>query len=176
MKLIFVPLVIFSLFTLSGQPSELISKTSDYEKFVTRDGSLVLSTSEEIFKTGSLDKSLTISYSEAKDVTRNGQIIKAINVVINKSKAYLSKEEVSQLVGRMKKMQLLLVDGEITKEHKASFNIRNNILFEVNYSESKKTWKYSLGIIDGGRRKLKEVTSTEFQDIKVILENQLTKL
>ncbi|MEP1096981.1 MAG: hypothetical protein ABJG78_17820 [Cyclobacteriaceae bacterium] len=176
MKAILIPILTLLFFHVDAQSSQLDHILSDYEKFVAREGSLILSTSEEIFETGSLDRSLGIFYTEAKDVTRNGETIKAINVVINKSNAYLSQEEVTRLVNQMKKMQLLLVDGEITKKHDATFNIRNNILFEVTYSESKKTWKYSLGVIDDGRKKLKEVTSIEFQDIKSSLENQLSKL
>jgi len=175
MKAILISILTVFFFSVYAQPSQLETIPSDYEKFVAREGSLILTTSEEIFETGSLDKSLTIFSVEAKDVTRTGEMLKAINVVVNKSNAYLSKEEVTRLVNQMKKMQLLLVDGEITKKHIATFNIRKSMLFEVTYSESKKTWKYSLGVIENDRKKLKEVTSTEFQDIKVRLEDQLSK-
>ena len=176
MKKIIIPA--FALFFLNAHTQTIQTNPvpGEYEKFISREGSLILSSNESIFESGSLDKSLEISYVEAKDVTRKGETIRSVNVTVNKSKAYLSKEEVNRLVNQMKKIQLLLVDGEISKKHTATFNIRNTLLFEVFYNDSKRVWKYRMGVVNDGRKRLKEVTSTEFQDIKISLENQLSRL
>lgn len=164
-------LLLNALVAQTTQPENL----SQYEKFVARAGSLILSSNEEVFEAGGLE-SLEISLAKAIDITRNREEVKALVVSVNKSNAYLSKRETQQLVNQMKKIQLLLVDGEISKEHAVSFNIRNGLLIEVSYNTSKKAWKYGMGVNSDGRKKIKEVTSTEFQDIKIKLEEQLPKL
>ena len=110
---------------------------SQYEKFIDRAGSLIISSNEDVFEAGGLE-SLEISLVKATDITRNREEVKAIVVSVNKSNAYLSKRETQLLVNQMKKIQLLLVDGEISKEHTVSFNIRNSLLIEVSYNTSKK--------------------------------------
>ena len=147
---------------------------SQYEKFIVHEGSLILTSNENIFETGGLE-TLEISKVEAKDVTRNEEI-KAILISVNKSDAYLSKKEAQLLMNQMKKIQLLLVDGEVEKEDVVSFNIRRNLLIEVSYNTSKKTWKYEIGVNRDGRKRMKEVTATEFQDIKISLEKQIETL
>lgn len=171
MKKLFIPLFIFIVSDLLAQTTASIS---DYEKFINREGSLILSKIHPVFEFGGLE-SLDILLMEAHDETRD-ETIRALAFTINKSSAYLSRSEIETLIAQMKKIQLLLVETEVTKEHVVSYNLRNSLFIEVNFNTSKKVWKYTFGVADGDRQKTKELSSTEFQDVKAIIEGQVTLL
>ena len=173
-NLVIIASLLFSIFSYA-QSSRNEPTPSDFEKFIMKSGSLILTSSEEVFESGGLE-SLEITLVVARNMTRGDETAKAIKISVNKSNAYLSKSELSRLISQMEKIQLLIVDGELTKKHNATFNIRNSVHIEAAYSESKKEWRYEVGVLSDGRKRMKELTATDFQDIRIKLEQQISKL